>query len=239
MTSLSNTPRSSWKQKKSQSGGHRPTNLVCCYVTDLWKPTGVPYWSLVSLQSQTELRTAKPQHNKKSNIFLKGWQRSVTCIDLTVASVCLTTVPACGKKAMAAGWLAALLCCGWSWKLEAWGLGSLLRGSYAALAWLSGLESGWQVEWLSRIGVGREAGKKMSRCSLVYLGVVGVSPADCKRDKNSNGSESVRSTCSSSSPLLHLQILLPGDRFSAGENQWTAVDTTELFKPHTSAIWVY
>lgn len=57
----------------------------------------------------------------------------------------------------------------------------MFRGSYAALAWPSWEDSGWQAAWLSRTGVGSEAGKKMSRCSLVYLGVVGASPAVCRR----------------------------------------------------------
>lgn len=79
-------------------------------------------------------------------------------------------LPECGRKGTA-----ARLCCGWSWKPELWGRDILLRDSYVNLAWMSWVGSGW----LSRTGVGREAGKKMSRCSLLYLGVVGASPADC------------------------------------------------------------
>lgn len=93
-------------------------------------------------------------------------------------------VPVCGRKAMAAAdWPPALLGCGWSWKPELWGRDSLLRGSHTDLAWPSWMDSGWQVVWLSRTGVGREAGKKRSLCSLVYLGVVGASPTDCWRQK--------------------------------------------------------
>lgn len=88
----------------------------------------------------------------------------------------------------AAGGPAALLGCGCSWKPEAGGLGNLLRGSYATLVWASWAGSGWQAAWLSRTGVGSEAGKKTSRCSLAYLGVVGASPVDCWRQRDSSGS---------------------------------------------------
>lgn len=79
----------------------------------------------------------------------------------------------------AVGGAVALQGCGCSWKPEVGGLGSLFSGSYTTFGWLSWAGSGWTAAWLSRTGVGSEAGKKMSRCSLVYLGVVGVSAADC------------------------------------------------------------
>ena len=69
---------------------------------------------------------------------------------------------------------------GWgcSWPLKGAGLGVFPSGSYPTLARLSWEGRGGQAAWLRRTGVGSEAGKKRSRCSLAYLGVVGVSPAD-------------------------------------------------------------
>lgn len=85
----------------------------------------------------------------------------------------------CGVKAGDGATLRCCCCCwvagGWSLKAGAGGLDSLLRGSYATLAWASWLDGGWQVTWLSRTGVGSEAGKKYSLCSLEYFGVVGAS----------------------------------------------------------------
>lgn len=135
--------------------------------------------TVVSLETGAPLKAAE-FNGKTALIFvcrIRG-RRNIWCVWEEA------TVPVCGRKAMAAEeWLAPLLCCGWSWKLEVWGLGSLLRGSYTTLAWLSWVDSGWQVEWLTRTGVGREAGKKRSRCSFVYLGVVGASLEACWRQK--------------------------------------------------------
>lgn len=99
--------------------------------------------------------------------------------------------PAAAGGPPAVGGAVALRGCGCSWKPEVGGLGSLFSGSYTTFGWLSWAGSGWTAAWLSRTGVGSEAGKKMSRCSLVYLGVVGVSAADCWRQekKNRDGTE--------------------------------------------------
>lgn len=74
----------------------------------------------------------------------------------------------------------------------------MLRGSYATLAWASWLGGGWQATWLSRTGVGSEAGKKYSLCSLEYFGVVGAS-TDVWRRHNS-GSHDQSNTQSGASP---------------------------------------
>ena len=157
-------------------------------------------------------------------------------------------VPVCGRKAMAAaGWLAALLCCGCSWKLEAWGLDTLLRGSYPTLAWPSWADSGWQMEWLRRTGVGKAAGKNRSLWSLAYLGVVGASPADCWKQRKSRGHEGVRLkpgdlsaalTILCSGRFLRRAHRLPPEtesasRLRARKTEWATVDTDELSK-HTS-----
>lgn len=134
-----------------------------------------------ALYLSSSFRLPDKNRHKLLNFLIVGKVKR-HCVATRVWCVAVQpVVPVCGKKAMAAaGWAPALLCCVWSWKLEVWGLDSLLRGSYTTLAWPSCVDSGWQAVWLSRTGVGREAGKKRSRCSLVYLGVVGASPADCR-----------------------------------------------------------
>lgn len=197
--------------KKTQKAKYNQAS-VCCYVRDLWKATGAPHWSHAPKDLRTDHTAVFPVWEKKHNVtsgsatsrsmfsftlWQKHWNKPAQ-VRRVGAKI---TVPVCDKKAMAAaGWLVALLCAGWSWKLEAWGLDSLLRGSYTTLAEPSWPDSGWQAVWLSRTGVGREAGKKMSLCSLVYLGVVGASPADCWRQKKSSGREEVWLTLG-----IHLQ----------------------------------
>lgn len=100
------------------------------------------------------------------------------------------------------GGAVALRGCGCSWKPEVGGLGSLFSGSYTTFGWLSWAGSGWTAAWLSRTGVGSEAGKKMSRCSLVYLGVVGVSAADCwRQEKKNRGGTEIQAVVTQRDPL--------------------------------------
>lgn len=102
----------------------------------------------------------------------------------------------------------ALRGCSCSWKPEVRGLGSLFSGSYTTFGWLSWAGSGWTAAWLSRTGVGSEAGKKMSRCSLVYLGVVGVSAADCwRQEKKNRGGTEIQAVVTQRDPLTEIKIL--------------------------------
>lgn len=196
--------------------------------------------TVVSLETGAPLKAAE-FNGKTALIFvcrIRG-RRNIWCVWEEAA------VPVCGRKAMAAEeWLAPLLCCGWSWKLEVWGLGSLLRGSYTTLAWLSWVDSGWQVEWLTRTGVGREAGKKRSRCSFVYLGVVGASLEACWRQKKKKKDKAAFMrrcdwpwlTTPCTGRLLSTVHPLPL-RQNCCETQRSRVDISALFK-HTSAVLV-
>lgn len=95
----------------------------------------------------------------------------------------MCAIPVWGKKAMLAiGWLGVLRCCDWS----GWLVGGQYicvgvlcicvrsgRGVLLSLASPSWVDMGCVLVW--RHGVENDAGKKMSRWSLLNLGVLGAS----------------------------------------------------------------